>query len=80
MKILNHFKNRDRRSGIDRRKTSTHQYTGEERRKNPDRRSKKDKKDGVGLRSGIYFKLSDRQKDTVDDIVKILEYETLKKK
>jgi hypothetical protein len=80
MYILGIFKREKRRSGIDRRKANAHQYTAQERRKNSDRRSKKDRRKDVGRRSGIYYKLPDRRKDTVDDIVKILEYENLKKK
>jgi hypothetical protein len=80
MHILGIFKKEKRRSGIDRRKTNAHQYSSHERRENSDRRSKKDRRNKVGRRSGIYYKLPDRRKDTVDDILKILEYDNLKKK
>ena len=79
MYFLSIFKRENRRSGIDRRKSSAHAYAGQERRGSSDRRGEKDRRSGVGRRSGIYYKLPDVRKDTVDDIVKILEYENLKK-
>ncbi len=80
MHIFGIFKKEKRRSGVDRRKNKTHQYDGEEKRGSSDRRSKKDRRNQVGRRSGIYYKLPDKRQNTVDDIVKILEYENLKKK
>jgi hypothetical protein len=80
MSILNIFKKETRRSGKDRRKCNSHQYTGKEERRSSDRRSEKDRRRDVGRRSGIYNKLPDRRKDTVNSILEILEYENLKKK
>jgi hypothetical protein len=51
-----------------------------ERRKAQDRRHDDDRRKDIGRRSGMYYKLSDRRKDTVDSIIDILEYENLKKK
>jgi hypothetical protein len=80
MSILTIFKKETRRSGKDRRKCNSPQYTGQERRRSSDRRSEKDRRRDVGRRSGIYHKLPDKRKDTVDSILEILEHENLKKK
>jgi hypothetical protein len=72
------FKKETRRSGKDRRKSINPkdlEYLESERRNFQDRRSNKDRRSDVGRRSGIYYKLSDNQKDTVDTIIKVLEIE-----
>ena len=74
------FKKVNIRLGKDRRKSDFSNYTGQEKRGSSDRRIKKDSKSVVGRKSGIYCKLPDRRKDTVDSILEILEYENLKKK
>jgi len=77
---FNIFKKENRRSGKDRRNSDLTNYTEQERRGSSDRRINKDSKNVVGRRSGIYYKLPDKRKDTVDSILEILEYENLKKK
>lgn len=80
MYIINIFRRENRRSGKDRRKADDAVLGEHERRKSPDRRSETDIARDIGRKSGIYYKLSDRRKDTVDSIIDILEYENLKRK
>lgn len=42
-----------------------------------DRGSDKIRRSDVGSRSGIYYTLSDKQKDTLDKIIEILETESM---
>jgi hypothetical protein len=74
------FKKETRRTWKDRRKSINPEYLGSERRNFQDRRSNKDRRSDVGRRSGLYYKLSDNQKDTVDTIIDILELESMKKR
>jgi hypothetical protein len=77
------FKKETRRSRKDRRKSINPKYVEylrSERRSFQDRRSNKDRRSDFGRRSGIYYKLSDNQKDTVDTIIDTLELEAMKKK
>ena len=80
MYIINIFKRDNRRSGKDRRNAGDTVLRGHEKRKSPDRRNDSDIGHDIGRKSGIYYKLSDRKKGTVDSILDILEYENLKKK
>jgi hypothetical protein len=75
------FEKETRRSGEDRRDSVNPKYLehlGSERRNIQDRRSNKDRRNDVGRRSGIYYKLSDNQKDAVDIIINMLEIEATK--
>ena len=75
------FKKETRRSGEDRRKSINPkylEYIESEKRNFQDRRSNKDRRNDVGRRSGIYYKLSDNQKDTIDTIIDMLEIEAMK--
>ncbi len=80
MHIIDIFKKKIGRSGRDRKKSGSYQYTGQKMRRSSDQRNRKSSKGDIGSNSGIYRKLSDRRKHTVDDIVKILEHENLKEK
>jgi hypothetical protein len=73
-------KKETRRSGKDRRKSmnpKSLEDTGSERRNFQDRRSNGDRRSDVGRRSGIYYRLSDNQKDTLDTIMAVLEIESI---
>jgi hypothetical protein len=77
------FKKETRRSREDRKKSINPkclEYIESEKRNFQDRRSNKDRRSDFGRRSGIYYKLSDNQKDTIDTIIDILEAEGMKKK
>jgi hypothetical protein len=77
------FKKETRRSGKDRRNSINPKYLdylGSERRNIQDRRGNKDRRNDVGRRSGIYYKLSDNQKDAVDIIINMLEIEGMRMK
>ena len=77
------FKKKNRRSGEDRRKSINPkylEYIESEKRNFQDRRSNNDRRRDFGRCSGIYYKLSDNQKDTIDNIIDILETEGMKKK
>ena len=77
------FKKENRRSGEDRRKSINPKYLESitsEKRNFQDRRINKDRRSDFGRRSGIYYALSDNQKDTIDTIIDILEREDIGKK
>ena len=68
-----------RRSSGDRRKSNGLKYSGQEKRRRSDRRSNKDRRSDSERRSGMYYRLSDNQKETMDNIINILEMERMKK-
>jgi hypothetical protein len=73
-------KKETRRSGKDRRKSMNPIYfdnPASERRNFQDRRNNGDRRSDVGRRSGIYYRLSDNQKDTLDTIMAVLEIESI---
>ena len=72
MYIINIFKRENRRSDVDRRKTGGTEFALQERRNSPDRRGQNDRREDIGRRSGMYYRLSDRRKSTVDSIIDIL--------
>ena len=69
------FKKETRRKGQDRRRSINPKYIGAEKRDHQERRSGKDRRSDFGRRTGIYYKLSDKQQDTIDNIIDILEME-----
>ena len=65
-------KNKDKRSYNDRRMNNTALYNGPEQRKD-ERRMHKDRRKNSDRRQGLYHKLSDQQKTTMDGILNRLE-------
>jgi hypothetical protein len=80
MFLISIFKKENRRSNQARRKSDNPKHNEREKRSPKDRRDSKDRRNDVGNRSGLYYKISDNQKDTVDTIISILEQESLKEK
>ena len=56
------------------------EYIGSEGRNLRNRDIDKDRKRDVGSRSGIYYKLSDKQKNDVDTIIDFLEITSMGKR
>ena len=67
------WKKENRRSGKDRRKSIDSPHSHPEKRKESDRRNGKDRRGDKDRRGGSYYRLSDDQKSTLDDIIAILE-------
>ena len=65
-------KNKDKRSHNDRRMNNAALYSGPEQRKD-ERRKNKDRRKNSDRRQGLYHRLSDRQKTTMDGILNRLE-------
>ncbi len=78
MFLIKIFKKEKRRKEKERRKPINPKYLGSENRSCQDQRSGKDRRNSVERRSGIYYKLPDNKKDTMDTIIDILETESTK--
>lgn len=66
-------KNKEKRSHIERRLSNSALYNGPEHRSEAERRKNSDRRHNADRRSGLYHKLSDRQKTTMDGILNRLE-------
>ena len=66
-------KNKDKRLHNERRGPNNAHYMGPEHRSETERRKNKDRRHATDRRSGLYHKLSDRQKTTMDGILNRLE-------
>ena len=80
MFLISIFKKENRRLNQDRRKSDNPKYNVRENRSPTDRRCSKDRRHDVENRSGLYYKLSDNQKGSIDSIIRILEIESIKEK
>jgi len=66
-------KNKDKRSYKERRVPNNAHYMGPEHRSEIERRKNKDRRCGTDRRSGMYHKLSEQRKTTLDGILNKLE-------
>jgi len=66
-------KNKDKRSYKERRVPNNADYIGSEHRSETERRKNKDRRHNADRRSGLYHKLSDNRKTTLDGILNKLE-------
>jgi hypothetical protein len=73
MFMISIFKRENRRSDNERRNLNNPQPKNPEIRTGKDRRTIDDRRNDVGRRTGLYYRLPDEQKSTVDSIISILE-------
>ena len=66
-------KNKNKRSHKERRVPNDAHYMGPEHRSGTERRKNKDRRYNADRRSGLYHKLSDQRKTTLDGILNRLE-------
>lgn len=66
-------KNKDKRAYNERRVPDNAHYMGPEHRSETERRKNKDRRHNTDRRSGLYHKLSDQRKTTLDGILNRLE-------
>jgi hypothetical protein len=66
-------KNKDKRAYNERRVPNNAHYMGSEHRSETERRKNKDRRYNADRRSGLYHKLSDQRKTTLDGILNKLE-------
>jgi hypothetical protein len=66
-------KNKDKRLHNERRVPHNTHYMGPEHRSETERRKNKDRRHAADRRSGLYYKLSDQRKTTMDGILNRLE-------
>ena len=73
MFLISIFKRQSRRSDKERRNSNNPQPSNLEIRTGKDRRTIDDRRNDIGRRTGLYYRLPDDQKGTVDTIINILE-------
>ena len=73
MLFFDRRKNKDKRAQKDRRVLNNSQYTGPEHRSETERRTDKDRRSRADRRTGMYHKLPEFQKKTLDGILNRLE-------
>ena len=66
-------KNKDKKPHKERRVPNNAHYMGPEHRSEDERRKNKDRRNNADRRSGLYHKLSDQRKTTLDGILNRLE-------
>jgi hypothetical protein len=67
------FKRENRRASADRRNPDCGGSSAHEKRRSDGRRTIADRRNDTGRRTGMYYKLPDNQKYTLDTIINILE-------
>jgi|GEM_PF-5338352 len=72
MFFISIFKSENRRADKDLKKSNTNS-DAPERRTSEDRRTNNDRRSDIGRRTGLYYRLPENQKDTLDTIINILE-------
>jgi hypothetical protein len=73
MFFISIFKRENRRTSSDRRNHDCAGSSSPEKRRSDGRRTIDDRRNDTGRRTGMYYKLPDNQKDTLDTIINILE-------
>lgn len=73
MFLISILKHENRRAGRDRKKSNKTSSGAPEQKTFKDRGIIDDRRNDEGRRTGLYYKLPDNHKDTVDTIINILE-------
>jgi hypothetical protein len=75
MYYISILKCEDRRSGKDRRESAKPRPSHSEMRTGKDRRIDDDRRGDIGRRKGMYYRISDNQKEKIDKIIHVRDIE-----